>query len=83
VREYVERTWPGQFAVLEPGYAVQCGLFGPGEPHPRLAERLGDLIVAARGSAYLWWDEKENKMLGRHGGLSPEEMLVPFVAGRL
>jgi predicted AlkP superfamily pyrophosphatase or phosphodiesterase len=83
VREYVERTWPGQFAVLEPGYAVQCGLFGPGEPHPRLAERLGDLIVAARGSAYLWWDEKENKMLGRHGGLSLEEMLVPFVAGRL
>jgi predicted AlkP superfamily pyrophosphatase or phosphodiesterase len=83
VREYIERTWPGQFQLLDPGYAVEAGLFGPGQPHPRLSERLGDLIAAGRGPAYLWWSSKENLLLGRHGGLSREDMLVPLLAVRL
>lgn len=83
VREYVERTWPNQFALLEPAYAVQKGLFGPGKPHPRLSDRMGDLILISRGSAYLWWASKENPLSGRHGGLSADEMLVPFLAVRL
>ena len=83
VREYIERTWPNQFALVDPVYAVEKGLFGPGEPHPSLLERLGDLIVIAKGDAYLWWEKKENLLRGRHGGLSPQEMLVPFLAARL
>jgi hypothetical protein len=83
VREYLERTWPGQFTLVDPGFAVNAGLFGPGEPHPRLMDRLGDLLVIARDHAYLWWAEKENPLLGRHGGLSADEMLVPFLAVRL
>jgi hypothetical protein len=80
VREYIERTWPGQFSLLDPAFAVQAGLFGPGEPHPRLLDRLGDLAAIGWGDAYLWWASKENPLIGRHGGLSPEEMLVPFLA---
>ena len=83
VREYLERTWPNQFITLDPAYAVECGLFGPGDPHPRLLERLGDLLVIAKGQAYLWWSTSEDHLYGRHGGLSPEEMLVPFLAVRL
>ncbi len=83
VREYLERTWPNQFTLLDPGFAVENGLFGPGQPHPRLADRLGDLMALGRGPAYLWWAEKENILIGRHGGLSAEEMLVPFLAARL
>jgi hypothetical protein len=83
VREYLERTWPNQFITLDPAYAVERGLFGPGEPHPRLLERLGDLLVVAKGNAYLWWSASEDHLFGRHGGLSPEEMLVPFLAVRL
>jgi hypothetical protein len=83
VREYLERTWPGQFTLLDPAYAVQAGLFGPGKPHPHLPDRLGDLLVAARGEAYLWWANFENRLIGRHGGLSPEEMLVPLLAASL
>ena len=30
VREYVERTWPGQFSILDSIYAAESGLFGPG-----------------------------------------------------
>jgi predicted AlkP superfamily pyrophosphatase or phosphodiesterase len=83
VREYVERTWPGQFLFLDPPFAVEAGLFGPGEPHPRLLDRLGDFVVLARGRAFLWWGSKEDHLFGRHGGLSPDEMLVPFLAARL
>jgi hypothetical protein len=79
VRSYFEQTWPGQFSFLDPVEAVARGLFGPGTPHPFLFDRLGDLIVAARDEAYLWWAEKENPLIGQHGGLSPDEMIVPLL----
>jgi hypothetical protein len=83
VREYIERTWPGQFLVLESAYAAAQGLFGPGPHSPQLADRIGDLTVLARGSAYWWWGAKENPLLGRHGGLMEQEMVVPFLAAGL
>lgn len=83
LREYMEQAWPGEFAYLDPAQAVQGGLFGPGEPHPRLMDRLGDLMAAARDGAYLWWADKDDLLLGRHGGLMREEMLVPFLAAKL
>ena len=83
VRSYIDQTWPGQFTFIDPSEAVARGLFGPGKPHPRLADRLGDLIVAARNEAYLWWADKENPLVGRHGGLSAEEMIVPLLSVEL
>lgn len=80
VKEYIEQAWPGQFFVLESSDAIEKGLFGPGKPYARLAERTGDLVAIARGDAFWWWAAKENPIVGRHGGLSPEEMLVPFLA---
>lgn len=83
VREYLQHTWPGQFTVLDVPYAIEKGLFGPGDHHPRLYDRAGDLMVLAHDDAYLWWADKKNPLLGRHGGLHPDEMLVPFLAVRL
>jgi hypothetical protein len=83
VREYIQRAWLGQFTTVDSAYAAHSGLFGPGEAHPRLLDRLGDLIVFPGESGYIWWAEKENFLLGRHGGLNPQEMLVPFLAARL
>lgn len=81
-REYIERTWPNQFAIVDSIYAQEAGLFGqPSSPH--LADRLGDLVVAARGRAYLWWSHRENPLIGRHGGLGAEEMTVPLLATHL
>ncbi len=83
VREYFMKTWPGEFALIEPKEAVEAGLFGPGPYHSRLYERLGDLIAVARNDGFIWWHRFKNNMLGRHGGLRREEMLVPFLASRL
>ena len=83
VQEYIERTWLDQFMCLDASFAVECGLFGRGEPHPGLYDRLGDLIVISLGESYLWWSPKADHLLGRHGGLSADEMLVPFLTVEL
>lgn len=83
VREYLERTWPNQFYIVDSAYALESGLLGPGQRHPQVLDRLGDKMIVARGEAYWWWSEKENFMRGRHGGLNESEMLVPFLAFRL
>jgi len=80
VRDYFAAHWPDDFILFEPGTALRLGLFGSGPFHPRAEERLGDLIAVAKHDAYLWWAPKPNPLAGRHGGLSDEEMLVPFYA---
>ncbi len=83
ISEVIEKTWPGHFSQVKPLEAIESGLFGPGIPNPALLDRIGDMILVARDSAYLWWGKDENHLVGRHGGLHPEEMLVPFLAVRL
>ena len=75
--------WPGQFSLVDPTQAVQAGLFGPGSLHPLLMDRLGDLILVGRDTSYLWWGSSEVVLVGRHGGLHPDEMLVPFLGAHL
>jgi Type I phosphodiesterase / nucleotide pyrophosphatase len=70
-----EAGWvvPGEQAVAE-------GWFGPLGPH--VAERIGDVVVAARGSAAGVRTVAEpviSGMPGHHGSLSPEEELVPLL----
>lgn len=83
VQDYLMHAWPDQLVILETDQAIQKGLFGPGKAHPALRDRLGDLVIIWRNNAYLWWSEKENILLGRHGGMHADEMLVPFLAVRL
>lgn len=80
VRSYFQQTWGDQFSLVRSSQAVKAGLFGSGEYHPQLSDRLGEFIAIAHDNAYLWWAEKDNYMHGRHGGMSQDEMLVPFIA---
>ncbi|HHX08901.1 MAG TPA: alkaline phosphatase family protein [Chloroflexi bacterium] len=80
VRTYFEHTWPGKFVLLTRQQVLDLKLLGNGQDHPDLEERIGDLVAIPRGNAYLWWPEKANTMQGRHGGLHPDEMLVPLFA---
>jgi hypothetical protein len=83
VQEYIERTWPGKFKIISSNHALENGLFGPGEPTKEARNRIGDYLIVSKGEAYLWWSPKPNHLLGRHGGLSEEEMIVPLMAVRL
>jgi hypothetical protein len=80
VRAYFETHWPGKFSLISSTIATQSGLFGPEPFVSSLGDRVGDLIAIAHDDSYLWWVDKPNVMLGRHGGLHPEEMLIPFYA---
>jgi len=78
VGQYFEYAWPGQFSLITRQQVLESGLLGLGTPHPDLVNRIGDLVAIPHGNAYLWWVNKPNVMLGRHGGLHPDEMLVPL-----
>jgi predicted AlkP superfamily pyrophosphatase or phosphodiesterase len=81
VHAYVEQAWPGRFRLVNSQGALAAGLFGPLPATPRVGERLGDWLVVPQGDGYFWWDvRKPNTMLARHGGFSPEEMLIPLMA---
>ena len=61
---------------------VTQGWFGPGTPHPRLAERIGDVAIVMRGRHTVKdWTPGEPRHLhiGNHGGTSEDEMLVPLI----
>jgi hypothetical protein len=83
VRQYIQETWPDQFHVIPSMEAVAAGLFGDGDWHPGLADRVGDLLLIPKEKYYLWWANKKDHLHGRHGGLHREEMLVPFLAVHL
>ena len=83
VRDYLEAHWPGAFTLVPSEQAIAAGLFGPGEPHPDLRSRAGDLIAFAHEGNYLWWADERDFLLGRHGGLHWQEMVVPLLGARL
>jgi hypothetical protein len=61
---------------------VDAGVLG-GVPGKEALDRLGDVaLVPLRENAYLDpHDSGDAKLVCRHGGLSPEEVLVPLVVG--
>jgi hypothetical protein len=63
---------------------LESGLLGSGPPHPEVPHRLGDLVALMRGDGIFVQDARDvERVAGRHGGLLPEEMLVPLLALRL
>lgn len=79
-RQYIQETWPGQFRLFSASQVMQSGLLGDGPMYPAVADRLGDWVAIPQDNAYWWWANKPNTLLGRHGGLSEAEMLVPLIA---
>ena len=61
--------------------ALECDLFGPGDQSETFRRRLGDLVVCHRNLS-VWYgsDRPKLELVGMHGGLHPDEMLVPFAA---
>ena len=77
--DYVRRTWGERFRVVPAADFLASGLLGDRDVYARLPERLGDYVVIPEEGAYWYFGYKENTLLGRHGGLTKTEMLVPFI----
>jgi len=77
------KDWLGERADVMPSrQLVDEGWFGPGTPHPRFAERVGDVALVMRGRYTVKdWTPGESRHLhiGNHGGTSDDEMLIPLI----
>ena len=77
------KEWLGERGdVLPSRTLVDEGWFGPGTPHPRFAERVGDVALVMRGRYTVKdWTAGESRHLhiGNHGGTSEDEMLIPLI----
>jgi hypothetical protein len=82
IRRYLEDRFPGWFAVLDSVQALEAGIMGQPIADETYA-RAGQLLVLPRGNHALQRAVPPVPLIGRHGGLSPEEMLVPLIGTRL
>lgn len=76
----------GVAEVLLTEDAIACGLFGIGTPCQRFLDRIGNVLILPRGENLIWHREYRKdptRLRGTHGGLSLEELLIPFCAARL
>jgi hypothetical protein len=87
-REFVERAqdWLGGRADVRPSRElVEEGWFGGGAPHPRFAERIGDVTLMMHGHYTVKdWIAGESRHLhiGNHGGTSEDEMMIPLIVAK-
>ncbi len=71
------------FVVMRGADALAAGLYGdPARLHPEADRRVGDVVLLAKGNATLWANAEQARLLGMHGSLEREEMLVPLLALR-
>ena len=60
---------------------LAAGYFGDAPASPRFLDRVGNAVILPRPGRAVWWYEEgrfESRHPGDHGGLTPEEMEIPF-----
>ncbi len=82
IRDYLTTSFPGWFVVRESAEILDSGLMGLPVADETYA-RAGELVVLPRGARALEARLPPMPSVGRHGGLSQEEMLVPLIGARL
>ena len=82
---YVRNELAEQTQLFKSRQLVEEGWFGPGEPHPRLLDRVGHYTLVMRENyAIKDWltGERRYTHVGLHGGVSAAEMFVPLVVAQ-
>jgi predicted AlkP superfamily pyrophosphatase or phosphodiesterase len=82
IRAYLERSFPNRFSVVDSVQALEAGLMGRPIQDETYA-RAGELLILPRGNHALQQKEPKVALVGRHGGLTEDEMLVPLIGVRL
>ncbi len=77
-----KELYQDDFILLNQEQVLSSKLFGNGQDHKRLLDFIGDFVAIAKGKKQFVYqkDQKSNKMIGAHAGLSKEELLVPIIA---
>lgn len=83
---FLSNRLKGKAKVMKTDEAIKTGLFGIGEPIKEFYERVGNLLILPYKNNTVWYEHIKGKrfeLLGHHGGLSRDEMLVPFAVAKL
>jgi hypothetical protein len=86
IAAWLTQRLTGKAAVMTTAEAMQQGLFGVGKPHKRFKHRVGNLLILPERDYLIWFEHRKGKkfgLRGMHGGLRPDEMLVPLAAANL
>jgi hypothetical protein len=76
--------FPESYLVLPNQAFTATGIFGS-PVSETFHSRMGDVSVIAPPGRGIWYSDEGSgsKVLGRHGGFTPEEMLIPLLSVRL
>lgn len=83
--EQIQKTLTEEFEeqalVLTREQALTERLFGPGEPSDTFERQCGDVLLIP-DERTMWYENEADELefIGFHGGLHPDELLVPFAA---
>ena len=72
----------GKAIVVKTSELIEGGFFGP-QPTATFLQRVGNLVVLPfKGESVYYFerDKFDNHFLGHHGGLTRDEMEIPFIA---
>lgn len=84
--DYLSKKLGSNARVIKTSDAIKDGLFGIGNPTKEFRERVGDLLILPNKNNTVWYEHvkgKKVKFLGHHGGLTRDEMLIPFAVAKL
>jgi hypothetical protein len=83
---WLTKRLAGKATVMTTAEALQRQLFGVGKIHQRFKHRVGNLLILPTHDHLIWFEHLKGKkfsLRGMHGGLRPDEMLIPFAAAHL
>ncbi|MBU0530682.1 MAG: alkaline phosphatase family protein [Candidatus Aenigmatarchaeota archaeon] len=87
VKAYVKSNLNKQAFAIESEKAIKMGLMGLNDPRKETINRMGDLIlIPKKNDAFNYAYTIEDiliRMKANHGGISEDEMLVPFFMKRM
>lgn len=82
LKQILQKKLQGKAEVYQTQELIDQGFFGA-NPSKQLTDRLSNLVILPYANQAVWWYEKdkfEQRYYGHHGGLTPEEMHIPFLA---
>jgi predicted AlkP superfamily pyrophosphatase or phosphodiesterase len=86
IREFLSQEMKEKAEIIETEKALNDGLFGTGKPKEEFLNRIGNLLILPHASHTIWYKHPMGRtfdLLGFHGGLNSEEMLVPFASAKI
>ncbi|MFA6588519.1 MAG: alkaline phosphatase family protein [Patescibacteria group bacterium] len=82
VYKLLNKRLEGKASVHKTINLIKLGFFGSNVRQKLLLERVGNLVILPNNRNLVWWNKDKKftiKHLAHHGGISLEEMIVPFI----